>query len=327
MVRQSGLGRGLGALIPQGSGGSSAIDMRAAGESHERPDGALFVEIPVVAIRPNAFQPRQSFADDDLASLTASIAEIGVLQPVLVRPTGENQFELIAGERRWRAAQRAGLLTIPAIVRATEDTQALEQALVENLHRVDLNAIEEAAAYQQLIDDFSFTHDEVAKRVGRSRATVSNTLRLLQLTPAIQRLIMESQISAGHARALLGTTDKAFQETQARRIVAEGLSVRAIEEAVRLREGKRSAPTASRASKTGPAELASSTGKPSAVRPASLLELESMLAEVLATRVAIDLPHGRKGRMLIDFADVADLERISRLIAGSSQLESSADES
>ncbi len=326
-MRQSGLGRGLGALIPQGPGGSSANDMRAAGDSHAQPDGVLFVEIPVVAIRPNAFQPRQSFADDDLASLTASIAEIGVLQPVLVRPTGENQFELIAGERRWRAAQRAGLLTIPAIVRATEDTQALEQALVENLHRVDLNAIEEAAAYQQLIDDFSFTHDEVAKRVGRSRAAVSNTLRLLQLTPAIQRLIMESQISAGHARALLGTTDKAFQETQARRIVAEGLSVRAIEEAVRLREGKRSVPPAPRASDTGPSASASSSGKSSAVRPASLLELESMLAEVLATRVAIDLPDGRKGRMLIDFADVADLERISRLIATSTHLASSADAS
>ena len=318
MVRQSGLGRGLGALIPQGPGGSSVIDMTAASESHARPDGALFVEIPVVAIRPNAFQPRQSFADDDLASLTASIAELGVLQPVLVRPMGENQFELVAGERRCRAAQRAGLVTIPAIVRATEDTQALEQALVENLHRVDLNAIEEAAAYQQLIDDFSFTHDEVAKRVGRSRATISNTLRLLQLTPAIQRLIMESQISAGHARALLGTADKAFQETQARRIVAEGLSVRAIEEAVRLREGKRSVPPSPSVSRSGAA--ATSAGKSPGVRPASLLELESMLAEVLATRVAIDLPDGRKGRMLIDFADVADLERISRLIADSSHL-------
>ena len=315
MVRQSGLGRGLGALIPQGPGGS-VINMTAASESHARPDGALFIEIPVVAIRPNAFQPRQSFADDDLASLTASIAELGVLQPVLVRPTGENQFELVAGERRWRAAQRAGLVTIPAIVRATEDTQALEQALVENLHRVDLNAIEEAAAYQQLIDDFAFTHDEVAKRVGRSRAAISNTLRLLQLTPAIQRLIMESQISAGHARALLGTTDKAFQETQARRIVAEGLSVRAIEEAVRLREGKRSVPPPPPAPSSGAAAI--SSAKSAGLRPASLLELESMLAEVLATRVSIDLPDGRKGRMLIDFADVADLERISRLIAESS---------
>lgn len=311
-MRQSGLGRGLGALIPQGA--VSPPGANAGDDVHLSPEGALFVSIPITSIRPNAFQPRQSFGDDDLASLTASIAQLGVLQPVLVRPTGDQQFELIAGERRWRAAQRAGLETIPAIVRATEDTQALEQALVENLHRVDLNAIEEAAAYQQLIDDFSFTHDEVAKRVGRSRAAVSNTLRLLQLTPGIQKLIMESQISAGHARALLGTADRAFQETQARRVVAEGLSVRAVEEAVRLREGKRIGSTSQSSESVRPSsENPALRSVPP--RPASLLELESMLAEVLATRVAIDLPDGRRGRMTIEFADVADLERISRLIA------------
>jgi ParB family transcriptional regulator, chromosome partitioning protein len=307
VVRQSGLGRGLGALIPASSvasgppGGSDGTP--TAGEV----DGAIFREIPVSSIRPNAFQPRQSFGDEDLTSLTASIAELGVLQPVLVRPLADGQFELIAGERRWRASQRANRATIPAIVRTTDDNHALEAALVENLHRVDLNAIEEAAAYQQLIDDFSFTHDDVARRVGRSRAAVTNTLRLLQLAPSIQKLIMESRLSAGHARALLGTNDKAFQETQARRVVAEGLSVRAIEEAVRLREGKRTA-----------ASSPTPTAKKSpSVRPASLLELESVLAEALDTRVLIDLPEGRKGKLTIDFADVVDLERICRLIASS----------
>lgn len=318
-MRQSGLGRGLGALIPAGASVPPPVGS-SGGDLESSPDGALFIEIAVTAIRPNPFQPRQSFGDDDLASLTASIAELGVLQPVLVRPIGDHQYELIAGERRWRAAQRAGLATIPAIVRVTEDTQALEQALVENLHRVDLNAIEEAAAYQQLIDDFSFTHDEVAKRVGRSRAAVSNTLRLLQLTPGIQKLIMESQISAGHARALLGTSDKAFQETQARRVVAEGLSVRAVEEAVRLREGKRPAPGIL-APEPHATVRSNITSTVTPVRPASLLELESMLAEVLSTRVSIELPEGRKGRMTIEFADVADLERISRLIAESAALE------
>ena len=214
MARQSGLGRGLGALIPP------SVTSASGGEGDNAAGSALFRELPISSIRPNAFQPRQGFADDELDALTASIRELGVLQPILVRPTSDGQYELIAGERRWRASQRAGLTLIPAVIRVTEDTQALEQALVENLHRVDLNAIEEAAAYQQLIDDFSLTHDDVARRVGRSRAAVTNTLRLLNLTPSIQRLIMDGQISAGHARALLGTSDKAFQETQARRVVA-----------------------------------------------------------------------------------------------------------
>ncbi len=301
MARQSGLGRGLGALIPPSGTSATETEEDASGS-------ALFRELPITSIRPNAFQPRQAFADDELDSLTASIRQLGVLQPILVRPASDGQYELIAGERRWRASQRAGLTVIPAVIRATEDTQALEQALVENLHRVDLNAIEEAAAYQQLIDDFSLTHDDVARRVGRSRAAVTNTLRLLNLTPSIQRLIMDAQISAGHARALLGTSDKAFQEMQARRVVAEGLSVRAVEEAVRLREGSRS-------SSTGKRPAGSSMAKEAATRPASLLELESILADLLATRVGIELSEGRKGRMTIEFADLADLERISRLIA------------
>ncbi len=302
MARQSGLGRGLGALIPPSDTNATG------GQGDDAVGAALFRELPITSIRPNAFQPRQSFADEDLDALAASIRQLGVLQPILVRPTSDGQYELIAGERRWRASQRAGLTVIPAVVRVTEDTQALEQALVENLHRVDLNAIEEAAAYQQLIDDFSLTHDDVARRVGRSRAAVTNTLRLLNLTPSIQRLIMDAQISAGHARALLGTSDKAFQEMQARRVVAEGLSVRAVEEAVRLREGSRST-----GGPTKPA--ATAVAKEAAAKPASLLELESVLAELLATRVAIEFAEGRKGRMTIEFADLADLERISRLIA------------
>lgn len=302
MARQSGLGRGLGALIPP------SVTSASGGEGDNAAGSALFRELPISSIRPNAFQPRQGFADDELDALTASIRELGVLQPILVRPTSDGQYELIAGERRWRASQRAGLTLIPAVIRVTEDTQALEQALVENLHRVDLNAIEEAAAYQQLIDDFSLTHDDVARRVGRSRAAVTNTLRLLNLTPSIQRLIMDGQISAGHARALLGTSDKAFQETQARRVVAEGLSVRVVEEAVRLREGSRPGGSVKRPAPTAATNKA--TGK-----PASLLELESVLADLLATRVGIELAEGRKGRMTIEFADLADLERISRLIA------------
>lgn len=302
MARQSGLGRGLGALIPPTN------SSRAGGEENESDGPSVFRELPITSIRPNAFQPRQAFADDELDSLMVSIRQLGVLQPILVRPTTEGQYELIAGERRWRASQRAGLTSIPAVIRVTEDTQALEQALVENLHRVDLNAIEEAAAYQQLIDDFSLTHDDVARRVGRSRAAVTNTLRLLNLTPSIQRLIMDGQISAGHARALLGTSDKAFQEMQARRVVAEGLSVRAVEEAVRLREGSRIGGSAKR-----PGSLPA--GREISAKPASLLELESVLADLLATRVGIELAEGRKGRMTIEFADLADLERISRLIA------------
>ncbi len=300
MARQSGLGRGLGALIPP--------THRTEGEDSETGGASVFRELPITSIRPNAFQPRQAFADDELDSLTASIRQLGVLQPILVRPTSEGQYELIAGERRWRASQRAGLSSIPAVIRVTEDTQALEHALVENLHRVDLNAIEEAAAYQQLIDDFSLTHDDVARRVGRSRAAVTNTLRLLNLTPSIQRLIMDGQISASHARALLGTSDKAFQEMQARRVVAEGLSVRAVEEAVRLREGSRSAGSEKR-------PAGGTATKEAPTKPASLLELESVLADLLATRVGIELADGRKGRMTIEFADLADLERISRLIA------------
>ena len=219
MERRSGLGKGLAALIPA--------------EARRRRRRQSLQELPVAAIEPNPNQPRSHFDEESLADLTASIRELGVLQPVLVRAAEPGRYQLIAGERRWRAARRAGLDTIPAIVRETDDLGSIEQALVENLHRQDLTALEEAAAYQQLIEDFELTHDDVATRVGKSRVAVTNTLRLLQLPPTIQHLLADGRLTAGHARALLGTPDRGFQEALARRAVAEHLSVRAVEEAVR----------------------------------------------------------------------------------------------
>ncbi len=223
MGRRSGLGKGLGALIP-------------ATERLEDTDATLR-ELPISQITPNAYQPRSHFDEEALVSLSASIQAVGVLQPILVRQTGAQEYELIAGERRWRAARRAGLQTVPAIVRPTEDVRSLEQALVENLHREDLTPLEEAAAYQQLVEEFGHTQEEVAQRVGKSRSAVANTLRLLHLPPSIQRLLAEGQISAGHARALLGTPDRVFQEELARAIVAEHLTVREVEERVREHAG------------------------------------------------------------------------------------------
>ncbi|MFI5054587.1 MAG: ParB/RepB/Spo0J family partition protein, partial [Acidimicrobiia bacterium] len=222
MARRGGLGKGLGALIPA-DGREGAIEL------------AGLEEIPISAIRPNRFQPRDRFDEEALGGLAESIRQVGVLQPVLVRPVddGGEEFELVAGERRWRAARRVGLQTIPALVRETGDAAALEHALVENLHRDNLNPLEEAAAYQQLIEDFGLTHDEVAARVGRSRASISNMLRLLQLPPAIQRSLQEGKLSMGHARAILGSPDRTFQEVLARRAVEEDLSVRTVEALVR----------------------------------------------------------------------------------------------
>ena len=255
-------------------------------------------------ISSNRHQPRKGFDEEALASLTASVRELGVLQPILVRPMADDKYELIAGERRWRAAKRAGLPSVPAIVREVDDTTSLEHALVENLHRQDLNPLEEAAAYQQLIEDFHLTHDQVATRVGKSRAAVSNTLRLFQLPPAIQKLVAESQLSAGHARALLGTPDRAYQEQLARRAVAENLSVRDVEEAVRARSelAEATAPTGA-------------TPEPSArkLRAPGLLELEELFSQYLDTRVQVTLGP-RRGKVVIDFADLEDLERIYRRI-------------
>lgn len=286
-TRKGGLGRGLGALIP--------TEVTATG------DGSSLREIPTAQIAPNRYQPRDYFDEESLASLTASVRELGVLQPVLVRPTDDpGQFELIAGERRWRAAKRAGLPSVPAIVREVDDLDSLEQALVENLHREDLNALEEAAAYQQLIEDFNLTQERLAERVGKSRSAVANTLRLFQLPPSIQKLVAENELSAGHARALLGTPDRAFQEALARRAVASGLSVREVEEAVRARQERDDdgEPSPAKAPTTG-------------LRPAGLLELEELLARHLDTRVAVSMGV-RKGRVVIDFATLEDLERIYR---------------
>ena len=305
MVRQSGLGKGLGALLPSGdlgatiSGGSST------------PSGIRLADIPVSEIRPNSYQPRSVFDDEGIASLAASIAELGVLQPILVRPSAGGGFELIAGERRWRAARRAGLTVVPAIVKSIDDHGSLEEALVENLHRSDLNPLEEASAYQQLIDDFKLTHEQVATRVGKSRAAISNTLRLFQLSPSIQRMVLDGVLNAGHARALLGTTDKSFQEALARRITLEELSVRAVEEAVRLRNaGTAGLPTPA----AKPMADAGDSSTPPTQRPAGLLELEDVLAEVLGTRVGIAMSPNRPGKMTIDFADLSDLERIFRIM-------------
>lgn len=218
MARRSGLGKGLGALIPAEVTGSRPSALRT---------------VPIAAIRPNPLQPRHRFDEEAMASLAASIRELGVLQPILVRELGDGEYELIAGERRWRAARRAGLQTIPVVVQVVGDVQSLEQALVENLHREDLNALEEAAAYQQLIDEFGYTHEQVGIRVGKSRAAVTNTLRLLMLPAGVQRAVADGGLSAGHARALLGTPDRNFQEELARRIVAEAMTVRAVEQEVR----------------------------------------------------------------------------------------------
>ncbi len=283
MARRSGLGRGLGALIP-----TEVVGDRTS----------ALVDIPVVAIRANPHQPRTSFDEESLASLAASVREVGVLQPVLVRQTGEGAYELIAGERRWRAAKRAGLPTIPAIVKDLSEHARVEQALIENLHRQDLGPLEEAGAYQQLIEDFGLTHEQLSVRVGKSRATITNALRLFQLPPAVQKLVADNQLTAGHARALLGTPDRAFQEALARRAVAEELSVRTVEEAVKTRN-----------------ELggASPDRVPpgSRLRPPGVLELEELLSSRLDTRVKVHLG-AKKGRVTIDFATLEDLERIYR---------------
>ena len=298
MARRGGLGRGLGALIPPGAG--------------ETP-GVGFAELPVSAISANRRQPRTTFDEEALNALTASVREVGVLQPILVRATGPETYELVAGERRWRAAKRAGLQFIPALVRSADDAASLEQALVENLQREDLNAMDEAAAYQQLIEDFGLTHDEVAARVGRSRAAVTNMLRLFQLPPSVQRLVVEGKLSAGHARALLGSPDRSFQESFARRAAAEGLSVRAVEEAVRRRaEGDGRTSTGRAGLATESEALATGSTK---LRPPGLLELEELLSAHLETRVKVQLGGGR-GRMVVEFADLADLERIYRAMTG-----------
>ncbi len=280
---------------PASPPGAEPSSLTAPAESELAPvHGAYFAELPVGAISPNPRQPRQVFDDEAMAELVHSIREVGLLQPVVVRRTGDARYELVMGERRWRATQEAGLDTIPAIVRDTGDDALLRDALLENLHRAQLNPLEEAAAYQQLLDDFGCTHEELAARIGRSRPQISNTIRLLRLSPPVQRRVAAGVLSAGHARTLLAIEDEATQDHVAGRVVAEGISVRGLEELVAVGDLRREPPRTS-----GPA-------KPSS--PA-LDDLARRLSDLYETRVKVDLGR-RKGRVTIEFASVPDLERI-----------------
>jgi ParB family transcriptional regulator, chromosome partitioning protein len=305
--QKRGLGKGLGALIPTapssvtqagaGDGGTGGgVPGRAAaasGTGVQDADGTYFEEVAIAAITPNPRQPRRNFDEDSLEELALSIREVGLLQPVVVRPVMPGHYELIMGERRWRACQRAGLEHIPAIVRGTTDDDLLRDALMENLHREQLNPLEEAAAYQQLLDDFGATHDELAHKVGRSRPHISNTIRLLHLPPAVQRRVAAGVLSAGHARALLALDDPDAQDRLAHRIVAEGLSVRAVEEIVAMGGDQ-------------PPKTRRSAAKPTAP---GLTALANRLSDAFDTRVKVEL--GRhKGKIVVEFASLEDLERI-----------------
>ena len=290
MARRPGLGKGLGALIPEGEVTIESVEIVT--------EVGPLRTVSVNVIRPNPFQPRKSFNADSLQALASSVKELGVLQPIIVRPVdgAAGEFELIAGERRWRAAGLAGLEFVPVLVQDdVNDRLSLEQAVVENLHRVDLHPLEEAAAYQQLIEYFDLTHEQVAQRVGKSRANVTNTLRLLQLGETAQSALANSQITAGHARSLLAISDPSAQTTMVARIIKNELSVRATEEAVPTGE-----PTA---------RVPNDKPRLRPVPDASVAELEQLLEDYLDTRVHVDLK-GRNGRIIIDFADLDDLERI-----------------
>ncbi|MFJ3335474.1 ParB/RepB/Spo0J family partition protein [Streptomyces sp. NPDC086766] len=335
--RRRGLGRGLGALIPAaptgertsappavggpaspapaaptGDRGLTATNLATlpkvsreteepatvdASETPAPPVGAHFAEIPLDSITPNPRQPREVFDDDALAELVTSIKEVGLLQPVVVRQLAAGRYELIMGERRWRACRKAELEAIPAIVRATDDEKLLLDALLENLHRAQLNPLEEAAAYDQLLKDFNCTHDQLADRIGRSRPQVSNTLRLLKLSPAVQRRVAAGVLSAGHARALLSVEDSEEQDRLAHRIVAEGLSVRAVEEIVTLMGSRPQSAPRSKGPRAG-----------ARVSPA-LSDLATRLSDRFETRVKVDLGQ-KKGKITVEFASMEDLERI-----------------
>jgi ParB family chromosome partitioning protein len=302
MARKPGLGRGLGVLIPEGEQAPAPVEQVAVASNSPYRE----VDITLVVANPN--QPRKVFDDESLEGLAASIKAVGLIQPIIVRPTDGDNFELIAGERRLRASIIAGLATIPVLVQPdVTDALSLEHAIVENLHRVDLNALEEAAAFQQLIDDFSLTHEQVAERVGKSRATVTNTLRLLQLGGEAQAALVKGSISAGHARTLLAVADATEQASLVKKVVAGEWSVRATEEAVKAATEAKTATTGS----TKPAPT-----KPT-LRPvpdANIVELERLLEDYLDTRVHVELK-GKQGKISIEFADLDDLERIYTEIA------------
>ena len=314
-TKSRGLGRGLGELFQRteldqiDTMRSEPVEGRPAtepGRGDESPppevpipEGSYFADLPIESITPNPRQPRTVFDEDAMAELVDSIREVGLLQPVVVRPLGNDRFELVMGERRWRATQAAGLPVIPAIVRETKDHDLLRDALLQNLHRAQLNPLEEAAAYQQLLTDFGCTQDELASRIKRSRPQISNTLRLLRLPPTVQRRVAAGVLSAGHARALLAVTDTAGQERLAQRVVAEGLSVRSIEELVALGETGEDSPALRRTRRKVPAPEAD--------------DVAARLSDHLDTRVRVDLGR-RRGRITIDFASAEDLERIAQLI-------------
>jgi len=302
--QRRGLGRGLGALIPTAPGpagleshtrepAGAPMPGTGVGVREQQVDGTYFDEIAIGAITPNPRQPRQNFDEDALEELAFSIREVGLLQPVVVRKVMPGRFELVMGERRWRACQLAGLEHVPAIVRGTSDDELLREALMENLHREQLNPLEEAAAYQQLLDDFSATHDELARKVGRSRPHISNTIRLLQLPPQVQRRVAAGVLSAGHARALLALADPEEQDRLAHRIVAEGLSVRAVEEIVALGQHQ------------------AKPRRPSARQPVApaLTELADRLSDALDTKVKVEVGK-QKGKIVVEFASLEDLQRI-----------------
>jgi len=306
--QRRGLGRGLGALIPETSRSADGTAARGTDHAARGPGsadsatapvevlGAHYQEIEVSAIAPNPRQPRRSFDEEALDELADSIRQVGLLQPVVVRPAGPGRYELIMGERRWRASQRAGLTEIGAIVKQTQDDELLRDALIENLHRQQLDPLEEAAAYQQLLDDFGATHEELAHKIGRSRPHISNTLRLLNLPPAVQSKVAAGVLSAGHARALLGLNDHGAQERLAGRIVAEGLSVRTVEEIVAV------------GSDDSPPRRSARLGAKPPTAP-GLSRLAERLSDLFETRVKVQLMQ-RKGKIVIEFATTDDLERI-----------------
>lgn len=285
------------ATLPAVSHETEEPSVHDATETSMPPLGAHFAELPLDSITPNPRQPRDVFDEDALAELITSIKEVGLLQPIVVRQVGSERYELIMGERRWRACREAGLEFIPAIVRATDDEKLLLDALLENLHRAQLNPLEEAAAYDQLLKDFNCTHDQLADRIGRSRPQVSNTLRLLKLSPAVQRRVAAGVLSAGHARALLSVEDSEEQDRLAHRIVAEGLSVRAVEEIVTLMGSRPKSASRAKGPRAG-----------TRVSPA-LSDLATRLSDRFETRVKVDLGQ-KKGKITVEFASMEDLERI-----------------
>ena len=289
-TRKGGLGRGLDALIP-----TSVIP-----QDITTPSGVVVAdrnEIDINLISPNPKQPRTVFDEEQLTELALSIKEVGLLQPPVVRSIGNGKYQLIMGERRYRASKLAGLKSIPVIIRQTPDDQLLREALVENIHRSQLNPLEEGAAYQQLLNDFGYTHDELADRLGKSRPAITNTMRLLNLPASVQRRVAAGVLSAGHARALLSLTDEKEIEALANRIIAEGLTVRAVEEIV----------------STGAAKLKGGSVKRGKIIAPRLKEISDQLSDTLDTRVSVELGK-QKGKIVIEFATMEDLERITKLI-------------